>query len=166
MMRRFATEQIQRFNLWECFGQCSLQFSKIVKLVCQNGLPVVRLHVLGSRDYPLGHLSLVFLPSTSERFFVELFNLVHFRVRQLCEFTGVGALRKSTLSLLQEPVQQVHFPLRHVYDLLYSIRESIVSLKVRHFLRKVPFDRLFNTFVEKLGVRSGVEIAVIVSRFI
>jgi hypothetical protein len=78
----------------------------------------------------------------------------------------VGALRKSTLSLLQEPVQQVHFPLRHVYDLLYSIRESIVSLKVRHFLRKVPFDRLFNTFVEKLGVRSGVEIAVIVSRFI
>ena len=63
-------------------------------------------------------------------------------------------------------MQQVHFPLRHVYDLLYSIRKSIVSLQVRHFLRKVPFDRLFNTLVEKLGMRGGVEIPVIIFCFI
>ena len=73
---------------------------------------------------------------------------------------------KLAAMLFQEAVQQIDHAVGHVDSSQDSSREMIVRLQICDLVWQIPFNGLFHAFIQELGMNRGVEVAIVVCRFV
>jgi hypothetical protein len=92
----------------------------------------------------------VFPRKTGKGFFVECFNGFNLSLRKCGKFVCPSPFRKVPLSLVQESLQKIYLPFRHVNHLLYRLGEPVIRFEVRQFLFNLPSQPLGVRFADKL----------------
>ena len=140
MMEKVPTSVLsaERCHLGEGPWSIPSQLAKVVRFFHQQPLPFRTTQFATRLRLNFG----LWQHEPFKRVAIECLDSLYFLVGQRGTFIRPCALRQPAILLAQEFVQEIHLSFRHVDDLLQSFAESIVSLEIRNFLRKILFNRL------------------------